>query len=172
MSSHSDTPPHAANPARADGDRPVSELAVSLTFLIDFYEKHVQAEDEHRIGAGSAARTTKEVIEEVVKPLTASSDGRGCRYVNLLGFNAPQLWGGPSSGDDMRFVSHAWNNPFHLLVDSLRAHLTAAGAALDRAFVWLVRYLSGSHPMTDTGFGATGGGCADRYRRPRRTCSR
>ena len=41
------------------------------------------------------------------------------------------------SGTDMFFCSHAFGNPFSLVVEALEAHFKAAGATAESVFVWL-----------------------------------
>lgn len=126
----------ATTPARAEStSREVSPslAGVSLRFLKEFYSTHVEPEDKRR----SQPLTTSEVIQTFVVPHTKAEN---CSYVRLFTFRESDLWPGPISGSDMRFVSHAWGNPFRLLVTSICKHLEDAGGAQTSTFVWLVRW--------------------------------
>lgn len=123
---------------------------MSLAFLRSFYDKHIRARDVAAAAASAPLTTTDFVAKQPVMLHTWSTtatttpssnsggsadDGRGRRYVDLL---APeQRWPGPASGKDMFFVSHAFGNPFRLLLDTLEAHFKAAGATAESAFIWL-----------------------------------
>jgi hypothetical protein len=45
-------------------------------------------------------------------------------------------WAGPASKKTLIFLSHAWNNPFSLLVAAVVAAVKAAGAVLTDTFIW------------------------------------
>lgn len=77
-----------------------------------------------------------EVVEHMVVPATTSDR---CRFADLPtpeGPGSENLWD-PLSDAPMYFVSHAFSNPFALVVEALSAHFAAAGAVPSEVFVWL-----------------------------------
>lgn len=74
---------------KVDRIKRASQSAVSLAFLEDFYEEHVQKLDDKL--------TTGEVVERIIKPATESGPGGPCRYVDLDRVDERDVW---SPGDD------------------------------------------------------------------------
>ena len=127
--------------------------AVSLAFLKAFYSEHVAPLDALNLDDSGAAvaLTTKEVVERVIKPLTA---GARCRYIELDG--APQWAPSKAEEEPLWFASHAFGNPFRLVVDALSAHFEAAGARDEEAWVWLDVFAISQHdPGADLDDGQT-----------------
>jgi hypothetical protein len=79
---------------------------------------------EAEADAGGAALSTSQVVDLVVKPRTQSADM--CHYL-ALPEAAGHLWS-PGSGHDLWFISHAFGNPFRLVLDTLCAHFRDAPA--------------------------------------------
>lgn len=81
-------------------------------------------------------RRRREVVAHVIMPATSSDH---CRFADLPapeGPGAANLWD-PAGETPLWFVSHAFGNPFSLLVTSLSAHFAAAGAVPSEVFLWL-----------------------------------
>jgi hypothetical protein len=110
----------------------VAACAVSLAFLIDFYEQCVAPLE----ALDGAPLCTKAVVERVVKPGTAHAL---CALTQLL----PAVDVAPPSA----FVSHAWGNPFALLLSALREHFQGAIAA--EVFVWIDAFAVNQHAPSE-----------------------
>ena len=127
--------------------------AVSLSYLRRFYNAFVKERDDAakaacRKGSVPKLTTTDEVAKEIIMAVTWDMEtGRALRFADTMELD--DLWGGPGSGRDGFFVSHAFGNPFKLILDSLETHFTAAGATFDTTFVWLdiLAINQASHPL-------------------------
>ena len=139
--------------------------AVSLTFLRQFYDQHVKpldgVEGGHMTTTDSVAKTL--IMRHTWDTRDGTGRGRARRYAEIL--EPKQLWPGPESGTDMCvpaksvasdsppcflnprpgidspfrrfFISHAFLNPFCLLLEVLESHFRAAGAMFENVYVWL-----------------------------------
>ena len=108
----------------------VATAAISLAFLLDFYDTCVATL------ADGAALTTKEVVTNIIMP--ATQDLR-CSFVQLV----PAAVAKPTA-----FASHAFGNPFSLLVAALREHFVNAVAA--EVSVWVDIFAINQHdPSAD-----------------------
>ena len=104
----------------------VAACAVSLAFLRDFYARCVRP-----LEAGGAALTTKEVVLRLIMPATEAA---ACNFAAMVpGAVAP-----PTA-----FASHAFGNPFGLLVSALEEHFMNAVAA--DVFVWVDIFAINQH---------------------------
>lgn len=93
------------------------------------------------LDASSAARggrplSTTEVRDTFIRGATGAPRGN-CRFVEVPEEILPAERWARDSADPLYFVSHAWGNPFSLVVESLLAHFRAAGAIPDCVFVWV-----------------------------------
>ena len=82
---------------------------------------------------GKRRLTTREMCEEVVKPLTAKlQEGRGGAFVEISAATAAAAAAehGEEPTEDLAtiYVSHAWDEPFEELVAAVDAHDTMAQA--------------------------------------------
>lgn len=112
--------------------------AVSISFLQRFFESEVSAS---RHGNDTP---TKTVVSEIVRPQTA---GKRCSFVNAGIETSPgrdELWGGPASGAEMFFMSHAWDAPFRAILETALEVFQGRDPA--RTFVWIVRARSRMRP--------------------------
>jgi hypothetical protein len=98
----------------------VASCAVSLAFLVDFYDTCVAPLE----ASGRPPLTTKQVVTDVIMPATEHAGGRN--FAALV----PRAVGRPTA-----FASHAFGNLFSLLVAALRAHFAAALAS--EVYVWI-----------------------------------
>jgi hypothetical protein len=114
--------------ASARGLERVASTAVSLAFLRDFYERCVAPLP------GGEALTTKQVVDQVILP--ATKDSGACNFASLV----PGAVGLPTA-----FASHAFGNPFSLLVAALQAHFAAAVAS--EVYVWVDVFAINQHPL-------------------------
>ena len=90
--------------------------AIRIDFLLDFTWEH-----------NLWHRPTFEVVKDIISPLTASKQ---CSYTELL--NASTV------GKAEIFVSHAWLNPFGLLVASVRKFISDCKTkGREYRFIWL-----------------------------------
>jgi hypothetical protein len=109
----------------------VASCAVSLAFLTDFYTRCVaplESEDE--------PLSTKDVVERLVKPATQAAC---CKFASLV----PGAVRPPAA-----FASHAFGNPFRLLVSALEEHFMNAVAA--DVFIWVDIFAINQHtPSAD-----------------------
>ncbi len=113
------TPDAGAAPGGSAVER-VAACAVSLAFLSDFYTRCVA-----QLERGGPLLTTKDVVERVIKPATQATAG-SCNFASLMpGAVAP-----PAT-----FASHAFGNPFRLLVSALQEHFMNAVAA--DVYIWV-----------------------------------
>jgi WD40 repeat protein len=104
----------------------VAATAVSLAFLREFYERCVAPLP------GGAALTTKQVVTDLIMPATAA---RGApSFASLV----PRAVSRPTA-----FASHAFNNPFSLLVAALSGHF--ADAVASEVFVWVDVFAINQH---------------------------
>jgi hypothetical protein len=99
---------------------------VSLAFLCDFYERCVLPVP------GGTVLTTKQVVEHVIKP--ATKENGTCDFASLV----PGAIGTP-----VAFASHAFLNPFSLLVAALTAHF--ADAVPEEVYVWVDTFAINQH---------------------------
>lgn len=147
------------------GPSSVSAAAVSIRWLLDFYETRVSTQ----LGPDA---TTAEVVAQVIRPATLA---RRCRFYELreaAALRSGDLWadhhraahdasssgsGGHEAAEQMPplfFVSHAWARPFRRLTDSLRAFLD--GTDPSETFVWLDIFAINQHdPLSDLQGGQT-----------------
>lgn len=124
---------HSAHSASRPGWSVAAERGVSLSFLCAFYDRFVRPL-ERNLGR---RLSTAEVVSLVVVPATGSDK---CRFADLPAPEGPgpaNLWDPAAQDAPLYFVSHAFGNPFALLVTSLSAHFAAAGAVPSEVFVWL-----------------------------------
>jgi WD40 repeat protein len=98
---------------------------VSLAFLCDFYGRCVAPLP------GGAAMSTKQVVEKVIMPVTASARRS---FASLV----PGAVCRPTA-----FASHAFGNPFSLLVAALKAHF--ADAVASEVYVWVDVFAINQH---------------------------
>ena len=115
----------------------MAACAVSLAFLRDFYARCVAPLELGR--AGGTPLTTKEVVQRLIMPATRSAAALPCNFASLVpGAVAP-----PTA-----FASHAFGNPFRLLVCALEEHFMNALAA--DVYVWVDVFAINQHdPGTD-----------------------
>jgi hypothetical protein len=111
--------------AASHGLERVAATAVSLAFLCDFYQRCVAPLP------GGEALTTKQVVERVIMPATASTKRS---FASLV----PGAVHRPTA-----FASHAFGNAFSLLVAALRAHF--ADAVATEVFVWVDVFAINQH---------------------------
>lgn len=102
--------------------RGAEACGVSLRLL-----RSICADVATNLGAGC---TTKEMVEEYVKPRTKAPDGHGWRFVDIL---ASSCAGAADVGKPMYFVSHAWSRPFAETTNMVFDHLSSAA---DTTIVW------------------------------------
>ena len=115
----------------------LANRAVSLAFLQDFYDACVAPLPD------GAATTTEAVVAQLILPATEKL-GR-CSVARA----APSAFGPPHA-----FVSHAFRNPFSLLLAALREYFRAAVAS--EVFVWLDVFAINQHaPGADLHDGET-----------------
>ena len=133
--------------------------AVSLAFLVRFWEEKINEpgktytvqrpwnEDENANQVHNVTGpelTTGEVVKCIIQE--AYKKGSHRRYADLLG--PEEVW-----ADDGRppfhFISHAFGNPFKLMIDALVTRFRAANDEGTRAstFVWIDIFASASSPM-------------------------
>jgi hypothetical protein len=112
--------------AAAAGLERVAATAVSLEFLRDFYVRCVAPL------SGGDALTTKQVVEQLIIPGTAA---RGARSFASL---VPGAVSRPTA-----FASHAFGNPFSLLVAALSAHFSDAISS--EVYVWVDVFAINQH---------------------------
>ena len=106
----------------------VAACAVSLAFLSDFYTRCVAP-----LESDGAALSTKEVVERLIKPATLA-EGVSRNFASLVrGAVAPPV----------AFASHAFSNPFRLLVSALEEHFMNAVAA--DVYVWVDIFAINQH---------------------------
>ena len=87
--------------------------------------------------------TVKEVVELIVKPATV------VEKISFIDLMSPGLYVKPTA-----FVSHAFGNPFHLLVESLLSHFR--DAVPSEVFVWIDVFIINQHdPGADLHGGLT-----------------
>ena len=104
----------------------IASAAVSLAFLTDFHERCVAPLP------GGAALSTGQVVSALVVPCTRAA---GCVAFTSL---VPRAVGKPHA-----FASHAFGNPFALLVAALRARFADAVAA--EVYVWVDIFAINQH---------------------------
>ena len=147
---YSEPPPGyaAAAPRPYEAERD----ALSLAFLRRFYDSQVAPLELQR---GGEKLTTDQVAKEVIMRRTwDEGDSRARRFVALA--EPEDKWAGPDSGTDMFFCSHAFGNPFSLVVEALEAHFEGAGATPGSVFVWLdVFAINQADPGVDLDEGRT-----------------
>ena len=85
----------------------LAHKSVSLQFLLEFNERVVQP---HR-----SAMTVKQVVEEIIIPFTKD---RQCSFIDQL---RPNMHVAPHA-----FISHAFGNPFSIIVESLKSYFKDA----------------------------------------------
>eukprot|EP01036_Dinobryon_divergens_P061989 gene61989-biopygen36941 len=98
---------------------PMDRLAhkcVSLQFLIEFNEQVVQP---YR-----PTMTVKEVVDDIIIPATKE---KGCSFIDQLW---PDMFVTPHA-----FISHAFGNPFTIIVESLKSYFKDAVFA--EVYVWI-----------------------------------
>jgi len=110
---------------------------ISRSHLRDFYRSYKRQikELDQRAALKLKERrlTTREVCEEVLKPLTAAlRDGRGGAWVEIYAAEAAAAAAedddSPSADVATIYVCHAWDEPFDELVAAVEAHDTMAQA--------------------------------------------
>ncbi|GIL66739.1 hypothetical protein Vafri_20215, partial [Volvox africanus] len=111
--------------------RNAGQCAVSLAFLRRFRARLVKERKD------AATLSTSQVVQEVIKPMTASS---ACRLADL---NMNDLVSEADIGPPDYFISHAWSMPFLQLLDCFFNHLQGA---LDSTRVWLDIFAVNQHP--------------------------
>ena len=110
----------------------VAACAVSLAFLSDFYVRCVAP-----LERDGAPLSTKDVVERLVKPATQANAARN--FASLV----PGAVRRPTA-----FASHAFGNPFRLLVSALEEHFMNAVAG--DVYVWVDVFAINQHdPGTD-----------------------
>eukprot|EP01035_Chromulina_nebulosa_P028857 gene28857-38157_t len=110
---------------------PMEQLAhkcVSVKFLLEIYEKVVQP---YR-----PTMTVKEVVDEIIIPATKEKQ---CSFIDQL---RPNMYVAPHA-----FVSHAFNNPFHIIVEYLRSYYKDAIYA--EVYVWIDIFIINQHRPGD-----------------------
>ena len=105
----------------------MAACAVSLAFLSDFYTRCVVPEEER----SGALLTTQEVVESIIKSATLASK---CNFVALV----PAAVAPPTA-----FASHAFCNPFSLLVSALEEHFMNAVAT--DVYIWVDIFAINQH---------------------------
>ncbi|EFJ49075.1 hypothetical protein VOLCADRAFT_104512 [Volvox carteri f. nagariensis] len=111
--------------------RNAGQCAVSLAFLRRFRTRLLRERKD------AASLCTSQVVQEVIKPMTASS---ACRLTDL---NLNELVSEADVGPPDYFISHAWSMPFLQLLDCFFNHLQGA---LDSTRVWLDIFAVNQHP--------------------------
>jgi hypothetical protein len=104
-----------ASPASALATLPLSRRAVSLSFLLDFTWQH-----------SAWGMPTHQVVRDIIVPATTSSQ---LPFVHSLPIE--------QCGQLKVFLSHAWTNPFGLLVATARKHLSDSKLHQSDCFFWL-----------------------------------
>ena len=110
---------------------PMDRLAhkcVSLQFLLEINEKVVQP---YR-----PTMTVKEVVEEIIIPATRE---KGCSFIDHL---RPNMYVTPHA-----FISHAFGNPFTIIVESLKAYFK--DAVFSEVYVWIDIFIINQHRPGD-----------------------
>ena len=103
----------------------VAACAVSLAFLSDFCARCVKPLEHD-----GAPLTTGQVVAQLVKPTTSAS----CNFASLV----PAAVGRPTA-----FASHAFGNPFSLLVSALEEHFMNAVAK--DVYIWVDIFAINQH---------------------------
>lgn len=132
--------PHAAPAddavlqATHTGAGSAATCAVSLAFLLDFHDACVAPlQDRTQL-------STQQVVTDIIKPYTLD---RRCRFAQVV----PAAVAPPTAQLTV-FVSHAFGNPFSLLVATLREHF--ANAVATEVFVWVDVFAINQHdPSAD-----------------------
>ena len=105
----------------------VAACAVSLSFLSDFYASCVVPEEER----SGALLTTGDVVRRIIKPATLAAKSNFAALV-------PAAVAPPTA-----FASHAFGNPFSLLVSALEEHFMNAVAA--DVYIWVDIFAINQH---------------------------
>ena len=114
----------SVGPAAGPADD-ASLRGVTLDFLLEFAWTHDAWE-----------MPTRDVVKLLIAPATANAAAPGQPYTALL---PPSALGLPT-----HFISHAWGNPFGLLVAAARKFLSAARD--QKPFLWLDIFAVTQHP--------------------------
>ena len=109
----------------------VAACAVSLAFLTDFYARCVAP-----LEGGGALLTTTDVRRRLILPETEALSGRRT-FASLV----PGAVGPPDA-----FASHAFGNPFRLLVSTLKEHFMNAVPA--DVYIWVDIFAVDQHNVT------------------------
>lgn len=122
-------------------------FAIPLGLLNDFHHQYILSQEQFKVMRNGSMDevlaerlTTAEVVEYVIKPLAAE---KACRFVDLRALsiweNASgarrQLWADRDDTPAFFFVSHAFNNEFELLVDTLNTYFV--GQNQEEVYLWL-----------------------------------
>ena len=106
----------------------LAHKCVSLQFLLEFNERVVQP---YR-----SAMTVKQVVEEIIIPFTKD---RQCSFIDQL---RPNMHVAPHA-----FISHAFGNPFSIIVESLKSYFKDAVYA--EVYVWIDIFIINQHSPGD-----------------------
>ena len=106
----------------------LAHKCVSLQFLLEFCEKVVRP---YR-----PTMTVKEVVDEIIKPATKDRD---CSFIDQL---RPNMYVVPHA-----FISHAFGNPFTIIVESLKSYFK--DAIFSEVYVWIDVFIINQHRPGD-----------------------
>ena len=110
----------------------LAHKCVSLQFLLEFYEGVVQPY--------KSGMTVKQVVEEIIIPFTKDQQ---CSFIDLL---RPNMHVAPHA-----FISHAFGNPFSIIVESLKSYFKDAVYA--EVYVWIDIFIINQHRPGDDLYG-------------------